>query len=292
MNRLPPWFLQDIPDSAVLDRVETIGKSRVHTVCKEAHCPNINRCLKNKQLTFLILGDACTRACSFCAVRKAQDQRGPVDPLEFVDPREPENVCAVVRKWDIEYVVLTSVTRDDLSDGGAAQFRDCVKAIRSSGRSRKIEVLVPDFLGNTASVRTVSEVYPEVFGHNIETVKRLYKEIRPQADYYRSLAVLKAAKDFNRSQITKSSLMLGLGENEYDVYGAMEDLRKAGVDIITLGQYLAPSKDHYPVAEYVDPGQFGRYADAARQFGFKAVLSDPVARSSYRAQELYEAIKC
>ncbi|MFA5100052.1 MAG: lipoyl synthase [Candidatus Omnitrophota bacterium] len=286
MNRLPSWFAQDIPDQAVLERIDAAGNAQVHTVCKEAHCPNTARCLKNKQLTFLILGDTCTRHCLFCAVGKS------AGAIAAVDPGEPEHIAALVKQWDLRYVVLTSVTRDDLPDGGASRFCDVASAVRGLDRTIEIEMLVPDFQGRRESIEKVVLAKPEVFGHNIETVRRLYPAVRPEADYRRSLGVLKAAKSFNPAIITKSSIMLGLGENEYDVYAAMEHLRRAGVDILTLGQYLAPSDKHYPVREYIHPGQFAQYGEYAKQFGFRAVLSGPLVRSSFCAGELYHSLPC
>jgi lipoic acid synthetase len=286
MNRLPSWFAQELPDQALLDRIDSVDNAQVHTVCKEAHCPNTARCLKNKQLTFLILGDTCTRHCLFCAVHKSNA------PAGAADPQEPGRIAALVKQWDLRYVVVTSVTRDDFSDGGAGQFCSVVTAVRGAGNCSKIEVLVPDFQGRIDCIEKIVAAGPQVFGHNIETVKRLYPVIRPEADYYRSLAVLKAAKSCGAAIFTKSSIMLGLGENEYDVYGAMENLRRADVDILTLGQYLAPSDQHYPVQEFIDPEQFTQYADTAKKFGFKAVLSGPLVRSSYCAEELYNSISC
>jgi lipoyl synthase len=286
MNRLPPWLTQEIPDQAVLDRMEGAGSAQVHTVCREAHCPNTTRCLKNKQLTFLILGDTCTRHCLFCAVPK------PDASICEVDAQEPARIAALVKKWDLRHVVVTSVTRDDLSDGGSGQFCSAVKAIRAAVRNIKIEVLTPDFKGEAGPLEKIVRAGPHVFGHNIETVRRLYPVVRPEADYRRSLGVLKAAKAFDPAMITKSSLMLGLGENEYDVYAAMEHLRRASVDILTLGQYLAPSRKNYPVQEYITPEQFAGYGEMAKQFGFRAVLSGPLVRSSFCAEELYNSISC
>ncbi|MFA6383756.1 MAG: lipoyl synthase [Candidatus Omnitrophota bacterium] len=285
MNRLPPWFAQQIPDQAVLGRIDEAGGARVRTVCREARCPNTARCLKNKQLTFLILGPVCTRHCLFCAVQKAY-------PAQAADPQESGRIAALVKRWDLRYVVVTSVTRDDLPDGGSGLFCGVVDAIRGLGGDRKIELLVPDFQGKVRRVEEVVAAGPDVFGHNIETVARLYPDVRPEADYSRSLEILKAAKSFDPGIITKSSIMLGLGENEYDVYSAMEHLRRASVDILTLGQYLAPSDKHYAVREFIAPERFARYGDIARQLGFRAVLSGPLVRSSFRAEELYNSILC
>jgi lipoyl synthase len=285
-NRLPSWFTQEIPDQSVTDRIDEVDSAKVRTVCREAHCPNVSRCIKNKQLTFLILGDICTRHCLFCAV-----QRSDAVP-EPVDDKEPARVAGVIKQWDLKYAVVTSVTRDDLADGGAGHFCSVIKAVRSLGRSRKIEVLVPDFQGQEQCVKMVVKAHPDVFGHNIETVKRLYPVVRPEARYDRSLELLRFAKECDSAIITKSSLMLGMGENEYDVYATMEHLRKAGVDILCLGQYLAPSDAHYPVQEFVSPEQFAHYGAIAKQFGFRAVSSGPLVRSSFGAEELYISIPC
>jgi lipoyl synthase len=286
MNRLPLWFTQDIPDESLSGLLDSIAGARVNTVCRHAQCPNMSQCLKNKQLTFLILGDTCTRHCLFCAVKKANTAGSAVDH------DEPARIAALVARWDMQYTVVTSVTRDDLPDGGAEQFVNVIHAVRNSGSGRRIEVLVPDFLGSRDSVERVVGARPNVFGHNIETVRRLYPAVRPQADYRRSLAVLSSAKSFDPNVITKSSIMLGLGENEYDVYSAMEHLRHARVDILTLGQYLSPSQSMYQVQEFISPEQFEHYGRIAREFGFKAVLSGPLVRSSWGAGELYNSILC
>ena len=286
MNRLPSWLTQEISDQAVLDRIDEIGNAQVRTVCREAHCPNTARCLKNKQLTFLILGDRCTRHCLFCSVQKRA-----VSGCD-VDPQESGRISALVKQWGLRYVVVTSVTRDDLADGGAGGFCSVVNAVRGLGTKAKIEVLVPDFQGNRDSIEKIVSAKPHVFGHNIETVRRLYPAVRPKADYRQSLSVLKFAKACDPGIITKSSIMLGLGENEYDLYSVMEHLRRAGVDILTLGQYLAPSDRHCPVNEFIDPDRFTYYGEIARQFGFRAVLSGPLVRSSFCAEELYNSIAC
>ena len=286
MNRLPCWFLQDIPNQAVLERIEAVGNAGVHTVCRQAHCPNTVRCLNNNQLTFLILGNVCTRNCRFCAVEKST-----AAALQ-VDPQEPGRIATLVKLWGLRYVVVTSVTRDDLDDGGANQFTSVVKAVKSISQGCKIEVLVPDFQGKIDCIEKIVHTKPEVFGHNIETVRRLYQVVRHEADYNRSLDVLKAVKSCDPYILTKSSIMLGLGENEYDILEAMEDLRSTSVDILTLGQYLAPSSDHYPVQEFISEEQFTKYGKIAKQLGFRAVLAGPLVRSSYCAEELYNSISC
>lgn len=234
----------------------------------------------------MVLGDTCTRHCTFCAVQKSDIS------LPLPDPDEPQRLAECARLWGLGYAVVTSVTRDDIEDGGASHFARVISVIRGLGEHIKIEVLVSDFMGSRPSIEKVVSAKPHVFGHNIETVKRFYPLLRPEADYNRSLGVLKAAKLYDPGIITKSSLMLGLGENEYDVYAAMEHLRRAGVDILAMGQYLAPSPAHYPVQEYIHPDRFSRYGEIAKQFGFKAALCGPLVRSSYCAEELYRSIVC
>jgi lipoic acid synthetase len=281
---LPAWFKQEIPDSAILELAHVLSGRKVNTVCQSAACPNLGRCFKNRELTFMILGNICTRNCRFCAVHKSPGE------VLGIDESEPERISQVVRELGIGYAVITSVTRDDLADGGAQHFVKVIDAIRTIDKGIKVEVLIPDFSANQRSIEKIISVEPSVMAHNLETVKRLCKELRPSSGYGRSLGVLKTIKDVNPEMITKSSLMLGLGEFEKEVIGAMEDLRRVKCDIITLGQYLAPSVLHYPVKEFIDIGQFTKYRDIARGLGFKAVLSEPLARSSYNAEVLYKEI--
>lgn len=235
----------------------------------------------------MILGDTCTRNCSFCAVEKSKNGF-----LE-ADLGEPYRVAAMVRELNLKFAVITSVTRDDLDDGGAHIFAKTVESIRGLGREIKIELLIPDFKGNRSSLNMIAASLPDAAGHNIETVKRLYKDLRPQADYEVSLEVLRSIKEADNRITTKSSIMLGLGEKEAEVLCAMRDLRKNCCDILTLGQYLAPSKGHYPVKEFIDPEKFRKYKEIALSLGFRGVLSGPKVRSSYMAQELYgEAQQC
>ncbi|HOU36913.1 MAG TPA: lipoyl synthase [Candidatus Omnitrophota bacterium] len=286
MSRLPSWFLQEVPDNDAIARMEYLRCVQVRTVCKEAHCPNVARCFKNRQLTFMILGDTCTRNCVFCAVGKSDHA------LPLPDPQEPGRIAECARQWGLRYTVVTSVTRDDLEDGGAGHFAAVIGAIHCLDADIKVEVLIPDLMGRQTAIEKIVRAKPHVFGHNIETVQRLYPAVRPGADYRRSLGVLKSAKAFDPGIVTKSSIMLGLGENEYDVYAAMEHLRRADVDILTLGQYLAPSIAHYPVQEFIHPEQFIRYQEIAKQFGFKAVFAGPLVRSSFCAGELYHSMTC
>jgi lipoic acid synthetase len=231
----------------------------------------------------MILGDICTRNCKFCGVEKSNTQL-----LDF-DLDEPGRIAGVVGKLGLKYVVLTSVTRDDLEDGGASIFARTIELIHGLDKGIKVEVLIPDFKGRIDSVKRVLDAHPQVTAHNIETVKRLYAEIRPKANYELSLGVLREIKGVSLAAITKSSLMLGLGEREEEVKLTMRDLRGADCDIITLGQYLAPSQNHYPVQEFISPEKFRYYKQMGIALGFKAVLSGPLVRSSYRAEEVYKA---
>jgi len=280
MTELPRWFKQKIPDESTLRLRRIFSSFNVHTVCEEAHCPNVTECFANNHAAFMILGARCTRSCGFCAVVNS-------DGIGLsVDAGEPRRIAEIVRILGLNYVVITSVTRDDLNDCGSGQFAKTIESIRSISDDIKVEVLIPDFLGIHAHLRRVLDAKPYVLAHNLETVKRLYGEIRPQADYRRSLGMLSKAKEINCVIITKSSLMLGFGETEEEVIGAMRDLRVHQCDYLTLGQYLAPSDRHYPVKEFIHPQQFKKYRDIAMGLGFKAVSSGPKVRSSYQAQKL------
>jgi lipoic acid synthetase len=232
----------------------------------------------------MILGSSCTRQCRFCAVEKARGRH------LCLDREEPLRVARAVKNLGIRYAVITSVTRDDLSDGGAGVFARTVKRIRALSRDIGVEVLIPDFNGNAAALKTITACRPNVVGHNIETVRRLYQFLRPGASFRRSLEILRRIKELNSSLITKSSLILGMGETAVEVAAAMRDLRKAQCDILVLGQYLAPSVRHYPVKEFVSIGRFREYRRIGMSLGFKAVLSAPLARSSYQAQEVYDSV--
>jgi lipoic acid synthetase len=281
-NRLPPWFRQKAPSVETLQRARLLSSLRVHTVCQKALCPNLDSCFNNLRLTFMILGDTCTRDCRFCAVAKLDNSN-----LEL-DLQEPKRIAAAVRGLALSYVVITSVTRDDLADGGSGIFAQTIEAIRTLDKRIKIEVLIPDFKGSAASLKCVVDAGPDVIAHNIETVSRLYQEIRPKADYRLSLAVLSLIKKMKGKVITKSSVMLGLGEKEEEVLSVMQELRQNRCDILILGQYLAPSKEHYPVKEFISKEKFARYKESALALGFKAVLSGPLVRSSYQAEEIYK----
>jgi lipoic acid synthetase len=284
IGRLPSWFRQEIPDSGTIEMMRLFCEAGVHTVCREARCPNITHCFKERKVTFMILGRLCSRSCGFCAV-KMQDKTGLAP-----DPQEPERIAELVKRLGLEYVVITSVTRDDLSDGGARHFARTVNSIRSLNPQIKIELLIPDFQGNEDSIRLMADVRPSVLAHNLETVERLYPELRPLSDYYLSLEVLKKIKMYGPSLTTKSSLMLGFGEKEEEVVKAMEDLRKSDCDILTLGQYLSPSLKHYRVREFLNPQQFNNYRRIGISLGFKAVSSGPLVRSSYGAEDLYQEL--
>ena len=280
--KLPGWFRQEIPGRETLEIRDLVLRLGVHTVCREAACPNMTNCFNDHELTFMILGDTCTRTCSFCAVKKKQDHS------LSLDPDEPRKIADAVKLLGLKYVVITSVTRDDLIDGGSYVFAEVIRSIRSQGLDTKVEVLVPDFKGNIDSIKEVLSAKPDVFAHNIETVKRLYKELRPEADYGRSLDALRKIKEIDKKVVTKSSIMVGLGESEEEIIKTMKDLRDSNCDILTLGQYLAPSKEHYPVKEFISIGQFEKYRNLGMGLGFKSVLSMPLARSSYKAEKIFQ----
>jgi len=253
------------------------------TICESAHCPNIGRCFTGGTATFLILGDVCPRHCTFCAVKK-----GRPTP---VDETEPRHLLEAVTKLGLDYVVITSVTRDDLPDGGATQFASIIKTLHENREDTIVEVLVPDFLGSEQALKTVVEARPEVINHNTETVSRLYPEVRPEADYRRSLELLSRVKRLDPEIVTTSGLMLGLGETRTEVTGAMSDLIEAGVDLLTIGQYLSPSSRHHPVVRFVSPEEFAEFEDIGREMGFAGVASAPLVRSSFQANELYARAK-
>jgi len=278
--RLPAWLQRPIATPGKADAVTgLLGELGLDTVCESAKCPNRGECYSSGSATFLIMGDVCTRGCRFCAL----ETREP-DPL---DAHEPARVAEAARRMGLSHVVVTCVTRDDLADGGAAHFVAVIEALRAEVPKATVEVLTSDFAGNMASVDAVTGAGPDVFAHNVETVPRLYARVRPEADYARSLAVLVCAKA--RCAI-KSGLMLGLGESAEEVVEAMRDLREAGCDMLTLGQYLRPSAAHLPVAEFIEPATFASLAREARAMGFSAVASGPFVRSSYHAAELAEGV--
>lgn len=254
-----------------------LSSLELNTVCQSARCPNQAECFARHTATFLILGPTCTRHCRFCAVETGR----PAPP----DPAEPRRVARAVKSLGLRHAVVTSVTRDDLADGGAGHFAAVLEAIHAVNPGVTVEVLTPDFRGNEKAVETVARAGPEVFNHNVETVPRLYRRVRPGADFQRSLQVLSLAKELNPGLRTKSGLMVGLGEKPAEVLAVLEALRAARVDAVTIGQYLAPSKEHLPVEEFVHPDQFAAYERAAKGLGFAYVASAPFVRSSYRADE-------
>jgi len=277
--RLPKWIAEETRKSRggreVKKRLRSHG---LHTVCEEARCPNQGRCFSKSTAAFLILGDNCTRRCGFCAVGHGA--------LEPVDPDEPRRVAETAKELGLNYVVVTSVTRDDLPDGGAGQFAETIRQIRRFTPEAKVEVLIPDFKGDERALEIVLSACPDVFNHNIETVGHLYSLVRPQADYRRSLGVLKSAKKISPGITTKSGLMVGLGESFEDVKAVLKDLRTTDCDCLTIGQYLRPRRSNLPVKEYVRPEVFKEYGLLAKTMGFKKVSSAPLVRSSMDAEEL------
>jgi lipoyl synthase len=280
--RAPAWIREKRLRLADLHRVKSVVRSRaLHTVCEEARCPNRGECFARGTATFLLLGDVCTRACGFCDIANGR-------PLP-VDPAEPLRVAQAAGEMGLQFVVVTSVDRDDLPDGGAAHFAATIRALRALAPAAGVEVLVPDFRGNLESVRTVIEARPDVFNHNVETVERLYTTARRGSKLERSLSVLSAAKNSDPDMTTKSGLMLGLGEAFPEVLELLSKLREARVDIVTIGQYLRPSRENLPVVEYVRPEVFDRLREAGEAMGFRHVFSGPFVRSSYRAEEALAA---
>ncbi|MGD8970880.1 MAG: lipoyl synthase, partial [Desulfobacterales bacterium] len=279
-TRKPPWLTRRLPSGPEYEKIRGLmDRDRLHTVCQEAKCPNIWECFSNRTATFLILGDRCTRSCRFCAVA-----HGPAEPP---DPAEPVRVAQTAEKLGLAYVVITSVTRDDLPDGGAGHFAKTIREIRRRIPEAAIEVLIPDFMGDAAALRTVLEARPQVLNHNIETVPRLYATVRPGAVYARSLELLGRVKTIDASVPTKSGLMLGLGETTAEIRQTLQDLLDVGCRMLTMGQYLQPSKDHLPVARFVPPVEFDQWQQTAFQMGFSDVASGPFVRSSYHAKELF-----
>jgi len=282
-RRLPTWIRARPPEGSAYPEVRGILEElRLGTVCREARCPNLPECWSAGAATLMLLGTDCTRRCSFCAVTTHW-------PRGVVDSGEPGRVAEAVRRWGLRYVVLTQVCRDDLADGGASVLAETVRALREAAPSTLVELLVGDLGGSEEALRTVVEAGPDVLAHNLETVRELSDEVRDRrADYDRSLAVLRRARELGPSHlVTKSSIMLGLGEDDASLARAFSDLRGAGVDLLTLGQYLRPTAAHRPVARFVPPVEFERLAHDAEAVGFAGVASGPLVRSSYRAEELY-----
>lgn len=277
-SKFPEWLKKRyFPQDKLVNVKEILEDLRLNTVCRSAECPNQGECYSNNTATFMILGENCTRNCRFCAVNSAKP--------EIVDPLEPANLAEAVRRLNLNYVVITSVTRDDLKDGGVSQFIKTVTEVKKISSKIKIELLTPDFQGEVEILKKLAEADFEVFNHNVETVPRLYSSVRPEADYQQSLFVLEKMKELRPSLYTKSGIMVGLGEKKEELIEVMKDLRKRGVDILTIGQYLQPSNDHLEVSEFIRPELFAEYKSIGESLGFKSVVSQPFARSSYHAAE-------
>jgi lipoic acid synthetase len=280
--RKPPWLKKRIPLFQDLLKVKSIlEQTDLHTVCEEARCPNLGECFSKGTSTFLILGRVCTRNCGFCAVEHGT----PVPP----DETEPQKVAQTIKKMGIEYVVITSVTRDDLPEGGASLFAKTIRAIRISDPRIKVEVLIPDFQGDLTSLEIVLKESPDVLNHNVETIARLYPQVRPQADYKRSLHLLKKSKGLYPHLLTKSGFMLGLGETREEVLALLQDLRETGCDFLTIGQYLQPRPDRLPVVRFIPPEEFEEYKRIGEEMGFRAVASGPFVRSSFQASRMFDS---
>jgi lipoic acid synthetase len=283
--RLPEWLRKGRTHApSVMALKRELRSLRLHTVCESARCPNIQECFHRGAATFMILGNLCTRGCGFCSVPKGSPRRG-----EFtLDPEEPANVARMACQMGLRYVVITSVNRDDLPDGGSGHFAETVRQVRRALPQAQVEVLTPDFCGDLAAVRRVLDAGPHVFNHNMETVARLYRRVRPQARYRQSLDVLEFAKRYRPDVLTKSGLMAGLGETPAEVEELLRDLHSVGTDVATIGQYLQPTRRNLPVAEYVRPAQFDAYRDYGLSIGFRMVFAGPFVRSSYMADRVSE----
>ena len=280
--RRPEWLKLKPLDSTILTRMRKLTRGlKLHTICESARCPNRTECFAQGTATFMLLGDICTRNCTFCAVKHGKP--------EAPDPEEPEHIVSAVKKLGLRYVVITSVTRDDLPDGGAVQFAQIIKALRAYDSNILVEGLVPDFRGSLPAWQIVIDASPDVLNHNVETVPRLYLEVRPGANYQRSLELLRRAK--LNGLLTKSGLMLGLGENRQEIIEVMADLREAGCDLMTIGQYLQPSLKHHKVVRYVTPDEFAQYEVIARKMRFSGVSSGPLVRSSFNAIDFYNEVR-
>jgi lipoyl synthase len=276
--RRPDWLKVKLPGGGNYVQLKALVREHnLHTVCEGARCPNIGECWSAGTATFMILGDVCTRACRFCAVKT-----GLPSTCDF---EEPGRVAAAIKKMGLKYAVITSVTRDDLEDGGAYIFAETIRFAKSVSPGIHIEVLTPDFRGNIRSLETVVEAKPDVLAHNVETVSRLYRSVRPGSRYLQSLSFLRNAKSLGIPVRTKSSLMLGLGETHEEIREALKDLREANVDIATLGQYLQPTREHLPVEKFYTPEEFSQFRDYAYSLGFSRVASGPLVRSSYHAEQ-------
>ena len=278
--RLPEWARRSATHFESLNTLKTGLRARnLHTVCESARCPNIHECFHRGAATFMILGNLCTRGCGFCSVPKGNPR---IHDMRL-DPAEPANVARMAADMELKYVVITSVNRDDLSDGGSLHFAETVREVRVAVPNARVEVLTPDFDGNMEAIARVLDAAPHVFNHNMETVPRLYRKVRPQAKYRQSLDVLRFARQHRPGVLTKSGFMVGLGETPEEVAQLLRDLRERDVDVATIGQYLQPTRRNLAVAEYVTPERFGEYRDSGISMGFKMVFSGPLVRSSYMA---------
>jgi lipoic acid synthetase len=284
MSGKPDWLRVKAPTSPkYFDLVEKVRAKGLHTVCEEAACPNIGDCWASGHLTVMILGDTCTRGCAFCNIKTGKPNA--------VNPHEPENLANMVAELGLKHVVMTSVDRDDLKDGGAGHWAECITAIKAKAPGTTVEILTPDFRRHESSIDAVTEALPDVYNHNLETVPRLYRTVRPGARYFGSLRLLQRVKEraaeVGHPVFTKSGLMVGLGEHKDEVLQVMDDMRAAGVDFLTIGQYLRPSPKHYPVMEYVRPEMFTYYEEQAKVKGFLMVASGALVRSSFHADRYY-----
>ncbi len=283
-SKKPSWIRVKAPVSTTYqETLNLVKQHRLHTVCEEAACPNIGECWSKKHATMMILGDVCTRACAFCNIKTGRPDQ--------LDPHEPERIGAAVAQLGLTHVVITSVDRDDLQDGGALHFAQTIHHIRQNSPCTTVEILTPDFLRKEGALEMVVAAKPDVYNHNLETVPRLYPTVRPGARYFHSLRLLDRVKQLDPSIFTKSGIMVGLGETKAEVHQVMDDLRSANVDFITLGQYLQPTPKHHPVREYIHPDEFDQYASAARGKGFLVVSASPLTRSSYHADQDFEKLK-
>ena len=282
--RKPDWIRVRLSNSSIYNSTKEIVKSNnLHTVCEEAACPNISECWSKKHATFMIMGDTCTRACAFCNVKTGLPNK--------LDKEEPSRVAMATKSLSLNHVVITSVDRDDLSDGGADHFYKTIIEIRKNNPKTTIEILTPDFLRKGDVFKKVVDAKPDVFNHNIETVPSNYLKVRPGSRYFQSINLLKEVKSYDKKIFTKSGLMLGLGENEDELYQVMDDLRCANVDFLTLGQYLQPTNKHYPIKKFVTPDEFKKYEKVAYSKGFLLVSSSPMTRSSYHAGDDFKKLK-
>lgn len=283
-HKKPDWIRVKAPVSKEYhETVELVRAQKLHTVCEEAACPNIGECWAKKHATFMILGDVCTRSCRFCNVKTGRP--------DLLDPHEPERVGIAVKKMNLSHVVITSVDRDDLEDGGALHFAHTIQAIRELSPNTTIEVLTPDFLRKESAIEIVVKARPDVFNHNVETVPRLYATVRPGARYFNSLRLLNTVKKMDPTIFTKSGMMVGLGEERDEIIQVMDDLRSADVDFMTIGQYLQPTPNHHEVIRFIPPDEFDEYAVRAKAKGFLMVAASPLTRSSYHAGDDFKKLK-